>query len=154
MSILAYYLDVEVEVLDEYTDRKGVEWASVRALEGEPFVSRTKWFSWTAFAIVKRNELTDIQENPDSEPVCPNLLILALQQSDKKQWATSETIWIWGNKKQGAFLKNEGGFVRLCLVGISESTTIFWLNPNSWHWEIWTLVNTDYQKWIDKMRKE
>lgn len=83
--------------MDEYTDREGVEWASVKALDSEPFVSRTKWFTWSAYAIVKREELTKVQEYSDPpEPERPNLLILALLHSDKKQWATSETIWIWG----------------------------------------------------------
>ncbi|MFC2026260.1 hypothetical protein ACFLUC_03595, partial [Chloroflexota bacterium] len=116
MIILAYYKNVEVEVLDEYKDRKGVEWASIRALDGEPFVSRTKWFNWTAYTVVKRDELSDVQENPDPDSEHPNLLSLALQHSKKKQWATSETVWIWGDKKRSVFLKNEGGFVRLCLV--------------------------------------
>jgi hypothetical protein len=149
MTILAYYKDVEVEVLDKYTDKKGVEWASIRALDGEPFVSRTKWFTWTAYAVVERDDLMDVQENPDSEPKRPNLLRLSYKHADKKQWASSETVWVWGNRKCGAFLKNEGGFVRLCLVGIPESTTIFWLNTDNWQWDVWSLVNTNYRQWVE-----
>ena len=104
--------------------------------------------------VVVRDELSDVRENPDTEPDQPNLLSLALQHAEKKQWATSETIWIWGDKQRGAFFKNEGGFVRLCLVGIAESSTNYWLNPDSWRWEIWTLVNTDYRKWREKMKKD
>jgi hypothetical protein len=103
--------------------------------------------------VVVRDELSDVRENSDTEPDQPNLLSLALQHAEKKQWATSETVWIWGTKQKGAFLKNEGGFVRLCLVGISESTTIFWLNPDKRQWELWSLVNTDYRKWIEELKK-
>ncbi|MFC2026089.1 hypothetical protein ACFLUC_02720, partial [Chloroflexota bacterium] len=85
MTTLARYKDIDVGVLDEYKDRKGVEWASIRALEGEPFVSRTKWFTWTAYAVVKRDELTDVQENPNQEGERSNLLCLALQHADKNQ---------------------------------------------------------------------
>ena len=127
---------------------------SVRALYGAPFVSRPKCFTWTAYAIVKRDELTDVQENPNPEPERPLLQNLALEHEGKKQWASGETEWIWGDKQRGSFLKNEGGFVRLCLIGVSESTTIFWMNPHSWQWEMWPLLNTDYQKWVKGLNEK
>ncbi|MFC2026091.1 hypothetical protein ACFLUC_02730 [Chloroflexota bacterium] len=47
--------------------------------------------------VVVKDELSDVRENPDTDSEQPNLLSLALQHADKKQWATSETIWIWGD---------------------------------------------------------
>ena len=55
--IIARYKDSPVEVLDVYTDGAKVKWASVRALEGSPFIGGDRWPIRTVYTIAKVEDL-------------------------------------------------------------------------------------------------
>lgn len=74
-----------------------------------------------------------------------NLLAMALAYRDKRQWATSETVWLVPGK---VFLKNENCFVHLNLVGYRPYVTVFWLDLAAGTWRQWADVAADYERWV------
>lgn len=74
MTIIATFKpqNVKVEILDVF-EAGGAKLASVKAIEGRPFVGGDKWPVFTPFATVKAAEL-----GPVEEPQPVDLLTLAL----------------------------------------------------------------------------
>lgn len=148
MSIIATYQNHKVKVLDVYELKDGKK-ASVQALDGTPFVGGDKWPIPTAYAIVPADELESVEElQPNRNG--KKLLDLALNQ-ERPQWCSSESVWIWGDNKRGAFLKEGEGHVCLCLVGVRESCPVFWLDPYK-GWEVVPNVTNLYNRWVEKVR--
>jgi hypothetical protein len=143
----AIYRNIQVEILDTYK-AGNTKYVAVRAVEGKPFVGGNKWPTRTEYTTAEFDELYGITLNPQTEPAQPTLLSLALAYQDKSQWHSGESVWIWGDKHRGAFLKAEQGFVNLCLVGYRKSVTIFWLNPKTWKWEITRNAGINYHQWV------
>lgn len=161
MSIIAVFdKQFEVEVQDVYTVG-GVKLASVKAVEGKPFVGGDKWPIRTEYGTVRADLLTPAQpkQEPQPEPAkaaADNLLARALAAS-KPTWYAGESVWVWraaGPGKRGAFLKEEQGFINLCLAGKQASCTIFWLDPITWRWEVSKTVEKEYREWVQKVQKE
>lgn len=148
MTILAQYASKTVEVLDAWTDPAGVKQASVKALDGKPFVGGDKWPVRSEWGTVKAADLQDVHQDPQAAPAAPNLLAMALAAA-RQQWPSGETVWVYGRK---AFLKEQQGFVELCIVGKQASCKIFWLNPDTWSWEPVHNLNTRYSQWVEKVR--
>jgi hypothetical protein len=154
MSIVARftneYFDEPVEILDTW-ETGGVKMASVKALEGRPFVGGDKFPTWTAYKTVKAAELSDIRQNTRPTPTGKNLLDLALKQA-REQWHNGETVWLWKGKKSGAYLKNDGqGMVKLYLTDRQPGCVIFYLDRNGW--ELNNKVHTDYRRWLEAVQK-
>ena len=157
MTILARFQNQDVEILDVY-EANGVKMCSLRAVYGTPFVGGDRWPVWTAYTIAPAGELSEVHQErhpgeagAQAKPARPNLLDLALAQA-KPQWYTGETVWIWRNNgKGGAYLKNNGGFVSLCLTGHQPSCVIFYLLPIGWQTS--KVVKADYRKWVEKLQE-
>lgn len=147
MTILLYKpQNVKVEIDDDPYVMGGHTYIPVKAIEGKPFADGAKTTTRTAYKTVDAKDLSPIpQDTPKT------LLDLALA-AGKKQWSAGETIWIWGSRPRGAFLKEEQGWINLCLTGKQGSTPIFWLNPDSWQWEMVRDVKARYQSWRRKMQ--
>ena len=156
MCIIAFYGKEEVEVLDVY-EVGGVKLASVKALQGKPFVGGDKWPVASEWGTVKACELSKSQgeELGPAHPGKPNLLTLALEHQGKRQWYSGESVWLWRPSKQkGAYLKESGGFVSLSLVGKRAYCVIYWLDPITWTWEVSKSVGSEYQNWVKKVQAE
>ncbi len=145
---------VEVEVLDFYTCG-GVELASVEAVFGKPFVGGDKWAVRTPFAIVKTSDLIITKDDelqpaqPAEQPQPLNLLSLALAYADKRQWYSGEVLYIWGDHKRGgAYLKEEGGFVRLSITHYPHSCLVYWLGLDGW--AVSESLDKSYQTWATR----
>jgi hypothetical protein len=137
---------IEVVVLDRYPCG-GVELCSVRAAAGEPFVGGDKWPIKTAYATVKVADLTQEADQP------ANLLEMALAAA-KRQWYAGEVVWVWGDQRLGAFLKETSNdFVNLNLTGYDPFTPIFWMDPTTWAWAPIPKVEKHYRAWVKSYRK-
>jgi hypothetical protein len=126
MTIIATFKpqNVKVEILDVFEDL-----ASVKAIEGSPFIGGDKWPVSTPYATVKVAELQP-EQAPKPEPA--NLLTMALSKA-KRQWSAGEAVWIFKTDKySGAFLKECYGFVCLHIAGYGKSTPIFFLDGQNW----------------------
>lgn len=150
MTILAQFKNQPVEILDVY-DMPNGKVASLRALQGKPFVAGDKWPVWSEWTTAPVAELTDIHPQPETKPNNPTLLDLALAQA-KPQWYSGESVWVWRNGKRGAFLKAYTGEVCLHLTGYRPSLTVFVLTAQGWQ----AAHNLDraYQTWAAKAREE
>lgn len=148
MTIIAEYANVTVEILDGWQNPDGVSFASVKAVEGQPFVGGLCEPVRSAYRVVKAAELQNVHSDPQPAPAAPNLLAMALEYADKSQWSSGETVWIY---KRQVFLKEQQGFVHLCVVGKQASCKVFWLNADGWHWEPVHSVNTRYSQWVEKV---
>jgi hypothetical protein len=141
---------VEVEILDFY-ECGGVQLASVEAVSGKPFVGGNKWAVRTPFTIVKVSDLIIKQDEP-AQPQPLNLLTMALAYADKPQWYSGEVLYIWGDPKRGgAYLKEEGGFIRLNITHYPHSCLIFGLGLEGWF--VSESVNKSYQAWATRAQE-
>jgi hypothetical protein len=146
MSSIARYKKQLVEIQDQW-ESGGIQYASVKALHGEPFMGGDKWPIHTAQTNAPVDEL-----EPVIDPAHPaNLLALALQYTNKPQWYAGESIFIWGDRHRGAFLKEEGGFVRLSLINYDPSCLIFYLDREGW--TVSQRVQESYKSWARKARE-
>ena len=146
--IRAIYRKIPVEVLAEY-EAGDEKYAAIRAIEGRPFLRKDKWLTKTKYATIKLEELTDITHDTSFEPEKHNLLMMALAYVDKKQWYAGESVWLWRNGNKGAFLKeHDGMFVTLNIAGYREYLVVFWLNPETWSWEISRNLGANYYRWV------
>jgi hypothetical protein len=149
MASIARFKNIKVEVQDQY-ETGGILYASIKAWEGEPFVGGDKWPVKTAYTVVQVDELEHVELEPD-QVQADNLLALALRYSNKKQWYSGEVVRLWTNHSHYAFLKEEGGFVNLCITGYQPSCLIFWLSIDGW--QISQRVNESYYKWSNKAQE-
>jgi hypothetical protein len=146
MASIALYKSNKVEITDVY-ESGGIQYASVKACEGEPFVGGNKWPVRTAYTIAQVDELEPVNDDqPQTQP--NNLLALALQYAPKGQWYSGEIVYIFGNKKHGAYLRECGGFVKLMLTNYPPSCLIFWLSFDGW--QISGNVKESYNTWARK----
>ena len=156
MTILARFQNIDVEVLNSWTSSRG-KVALVQALSGQPFKSWTHggWAESDSTTVLA-DTLKDVRTDPQAEtkPNKPNLLTLALQHTDKKQWYAGEVVHLWKNGKRRAFLKEQHGFIHLCLTGEMASCCIFWLDPVTWSWEVSNNIESDYPNWVRKVRSK
>jgi hypothetical protein len=149
MLSIARFKTIRVEVQDQY-ECGGTLYATVKACEGEPFVGGNKWPVSTAYTIVQVDELEAIDIEPDQiQP--DSLLALALRYSSKKQWYSGEVVRIWTDHTRYAYLKEEGGFVKLSISDYQPSCLIFWLSIDGW--QISEQVNESYSKWSRKAQE-
>ena len=89
----------------------------------------------------------------NSKPNEANLLTMSLAYQDKQQWRAGESVWLWRNGNKGAFLKEEDGFfVTLNLTGYRRSIIVFYLNTNTWKWEVSRNLGSDYYQWVDECK--
>jgi hypothetical protein len=139
MTILAYQ-NTRVEVIETW-DQGGVTLAAVKACEGKPWADGAKTTTRTAYRTVKADEL---------QPVKQNLLGLALEFSNKQQWAAGESVWLWRSANNGAFLKEQCGQVCLCLVGQRANCPVFMLDPWRGGWQPVANLESKYQTWAKK----
>ena len=152
--IRAIYRKIPVEVLVEY-EAGDEKYAAIRAIKGKPFLRNDKWMTKTEYVTIKLDEVTDITPDPSTEPKKPNLLIMALNHVDKKQWYSGESVWLWRNGNKGAFLKEQDGmFVTLSITGYQEYLIVFWLNPETWRWEVSRNLGSNYYQWIDQYKND
>jgi hypothetical protein len=143
MSSIALYKNIRVEVTD-YWESGGIQYASIKSCEGEPFIAGNKWPVHTAYTIARVDELQPTELEPyQVQP--DNLLALALLYSSKKQWYSGEIIRLWKNGSRYAFLKEEDGFIKLSITGYQPSCLIFWLSIDGW--QISERVDESYFKW-------
>jgi hypothetical protein len=149
MSSIALFKNIKVEVTD-FWESGGIQYASIKACEGEPFIGGNKWPVYTAYAIAQVDELQPIALEPD-QVQADNLLALALLYSSKKQWYSGEVIRLWTNHTHFAYLKEEDGFVNLCISDYQPSCLIFWLSTEGW--QISQRVNESYYKWARKAQE-
>lgn len=153
MTIIARYIskNVSVEILDVFDSPEG-KLASVRALDGKPFVGGDKWRVATCFATVPAADLS-----PETQPEQPakvgctakpeaNLLTLALAAA-RSQWPNSETVWLVGGPRKGAYLVNVGGWVNLYVVGFGKPLPIFCLDPAAGEWKESRQLRKNYPVW-------
>jgi hypothetical protein len=149
---------VEVITLDFFTCG-GEQLVTVEALSGKPFVGGDKWAIATPFATVKTSDLIiepHEERAGDQEPVQQaeqpqplNLLTLALAYQSKRQWYSGEVLYIWGDHKRGgAYLKEEGGFVRLSITHYSHSCLVFWLDRDGW--AVSESLDKSYKTWATR----
>lgn len=149
MTIIAVYQNQKVEVLDTY-QAGGVNMASVKAIEGTPFVGGDKWAVKTEWATCPAADLADVRSD-HPQPARSTLLTQALAYQDKRQWSACESVWLWGVPgRRGAYLKEQEGFVHLCLVGKRQSCPIYYLNQNGW--QTCATVQTNYRHWAEAVR--
>jgi hypothetical protein len=149
MLSIARFKNVKVEIQDQY-ECGGILYATIKACEGEPFVGGDKWPIKTAYTICQVDEFQTVGTAPDQ--VQPdNLLNLALQYISKRQWYSGEVVRIWTDHTRYAFLKEEGGFVRLNVSGYQPSCLIFWLSVEGW--QVSEEVNESYYKWARKAQE-
>ena len=144
--IKATYRDVPVEVLDVY-QRGEQRFAAIHALDNQPFVV-DQWPVKARYATVEFDLLEELDSNliPGAKPL--TLLDIALTYWSKRQWSAGESIWLWRNGNQGAFLKEEAGlFVTLSVTGYRESLNVFQLIPGVWDWELCRDLELRYQLW-------
>ena len=147
----AVYRNIPVEVLGTY-EIKGETYAAIRVTEGKPFFEWKKMPISTEYKTVRLNELSDFSEEPKPLSEKSKMLAMALAYKNKKQWYSGESVWLWRNCNQGVFLKEQNGFVNLCLTDEPEYVIVFWLNPDSWDWEISRNIGVDYFKWVDYLK--
>jgi hypothetical protein len=147
----ATYKNISVEIIHVY-DVGDVKHATVRAIEGKPFLAWGKFPTRTSYATTTMNELSDIIPDPKPEPVVPNLLSLALEYRDKQQWSAGEVVDLWGDQKCSAFLKEANCIVNLYLTGLSRSVTVFFLDLNNGEWKESRTLGADYQYWVDSIK--
>lgn len=163
MSILARFQNHPVEVIDVFPGSSGIKLATVRALQGKPFMSWTHggWCE-SDTANLPAELLKDVSPppQPDNQPdntlQARNLLDLALAQ-ERPQWQNGESVWIWHDSKSrnggksGAFLKAYSGEVCLHLTGFTPALRVFWLDVHGW--QVCRNVRADYQSWAAKARE-
>ena len=145
MTSIAHYKDEAVEILDRWTSG-GQEFATVRAINGSPFVGGDKWPIRTPFANVKVEELeADPQADTEQRP---NLLTMALRYQDRRQWYSGEAIHLMTDK-QGrplAWLKNLDGEVWLQVKTCRKSCLVYFLDPED-GWQVNPYLTMDYKSW-------
>jgi len=141
---------IPVEVLESY-ECGGIQLANVKAVEGQPFVGGDRWPVRSEYTTVHLDQLT-----PPSAPqeTKPNLLALAMAYSTKRQWSAGESVWIWDKRPKGAFLKETGGFVELCVAGLPWSCPVFYFDPGAYAWQPVANVQEQYAKWVNAARNE
>jgi hypothetical protein len=144
----AIYKDVPVDILIVY-NVGDVKHATVRAIEGKPFLAWGKFPTKTSYATTTLDELRDIIPDPEPEPAAPNLLSLVLEHRYKQQWHAGEAVWLWGDRQCGAFLKEVNCAVNLYLVGVSHGVTIFILDLHTRRWDVSRTSGADYHQWVD-----
>ena len=147
----ASYRNIQVEVLVEY-EFGNEKYAAIRATEGKPFHSKDEWLSKTEYVTVRISDLTDVQYESENESEDSNILNRALAYSHKKQWSSGESIWLWRNGNKGVFLKEQDGFVALNITGYREYLIVFWLNPETWSWEVSRNLGAKYYQWFDQYK--
>jgi hypothetical protein len=143
---------VNVEIQDVF-DCCGIKLACIRALDGKPFVSGDKWPVATSYTTVPASDLSDIKESTDGRPQSANLLIMALAAA-RPQWPNSESVWLVGNPRNGAYLKNVDGWVYLFVIGVSNGLPIFYFDPALWKWKECRQVREDYLNWAAEAKHE
>ena len=150
MTILAQFQNQNVEILDTY-QAGGVTMASVKAIEGTPFVGGNDRPTRTAYTTCKADELAGVHsDQPQAEQTQQtNLLALALAQA-KPQWHSGESIWIWRGARCGAFLKNMGDFIRLYLTDRDPGLVVFYLTLTGW--QPAANLESNYQAWTLKVK--
>lgn len=152
MTILAHYkteyFDEPVEVLDTWDTPKG-KYASVKAITGKPFIGGDKWPVHTEYTTTPITNLLDIHQDQPAASTQKSLIDLALEQA-RAQWHNGQTVWIWKGNHAGAYLKNLGGQVKLCLTDRQPSCLIFILTMNGW--EMNNKVQTDYRCWLEAVQ--
>jgi hypothetical protein len=147
----ATYKNIPVDILHVY-DVGDVKHATVRAVEGKPFLAWGKFPTRTRYATTTMDELSDIIQDPHAEPAVPNLLSLALEYRSKQQWSAGEVVCLWGGRECEAFLKEENCIVNLCLTGLSRSVTVFFLDLRTGEWKESRTLGADYQYWVDSIK--
>ncbi len=146
---------VQVEVLSTWQGGSG-KLATVRAVAGgQPFAAWTHggWSS-SDFANVRADLLKNVRQETQPAPAAPktdNLLALALAYQGKEQWRCSETVYLWGDKRRGAYLKANHGCVALCVTGYDPITPIFVLCPGQ-GWTVAPDVERKYRTWAEQAR--
>jgi hypothetical protein len=148
----AIFRNVHVEVLVEY-EYGDEKIAAIRALEGKPFHRKDEWSSITEYATVSFSDLNDVQYESENEDENPTILEMAFEYSTKTQWYSGESVWLWRNGNRGVFLKEHGGFVTLNITGYREYLNVFWLNPETWRWEVSRELGVNYYQWIEKYKE-
>lgn len=135
-----------------YSETRRCKVASVHALKGEPFPQATHGgWAYSASTTVRVECLSNVHQDPP-EPATPTLLDLAIA-AERAQWPAGEVVYLWGDKKCGAFLKEQGGTVNLCLIGYGPSCSIFWLDWTLPGWQVYENVTDRYQKWVQKYQE-
>ena len=152
--IRAIYRKIPVEVLAEY-EAGDEKYAAIRAIDGKLFLRKDKWMTKTEYATVRFEELTELTPEPIMKTETSNLLEMALEYADKQQWYAGESVWLWRNGNKGAFLKEEDGmFVTLNITGYRQYLVIYWLNSETWRWEISRNLGANYYQWIDQYKED
>ena len=150
----ATYREIPVEILTKF-NIGNEKFVVIKAIEGKPFQSKESLMARSKYASVNLDELIDIEpdSNPESDDL--NLLDMALAHTDKQQWYSGESVWLWRNGNRGAFLKEMGGFfVTLNLIGFREHLIVFRLNPKTWIWEVSQNVFVKYYQWKDQYEED
>ena len=135
-----------MEVLDIY--QRGEErFAAIHALDDEPFVV-DQWPVQARYATVEFDLLEELDSDLINGAKPLTLLDIALTYWAKRKWYAGESIWLWRNGNNGAFLKEEAGmFVTLNVTDYRESLNIFQLIPGKWEWEPCHDLELKYQLW-------
>jgi hypothetical protein len=129
-------------------------WATVEAYEGEPFEAAQYGYTDLVTIPVTRfqpafQKLTDKPAEPKRQSM--TLLDLAMA-AEKEQWHSGESVWIWGNKQQGAFLKQDRACeVVLYLVGVQRGCLIF-TNTITAGWQPVPDLARRYANWMSKVK--
>jgi hypothetical protein len=148
----AIYRNIRVEILVEY-ESSNEKYAAIRAIEGKPFHTKDKWSSITEYATVSYSDLTDVQYGSENESEKSTILDMALAFSNKKQWSSGESIWLWRNAYKGVYLKEQDGFVALNITEYRESLIVYWLDPKTWTWKISRNLGVNYYQWIERYKE-
>lgn len=147
--ITAVYRKVPVEILDLYESQK-IKYAAIRSLDNKPF-EIDRWPVKARYATVKTDMLNKITPGLPLEIKNLNLLEMSLTYRVKRQWYAGESIWLWRNDNEGAFLKEELGlFVSLNVTGFRDYLHIFYLNHETWKWELCNELESKYKRWAEK----
>ena len=140
------FQNIPVELIDRPYEMGGNKWVAIKAMKGEPFADGAKTTTRTAYLTVNVKDLQPIGGKP-------NLLTMALSQ-ERKQWPTSELVWLWGNRgKSGAYLKNDDCVITLNLIGYRKSLPVFVLDLNTNKWVKARDLETKYRAWANGYRQ-
>ncbi len=152
MNVKATYKGVPVEVLDIY--QRGEQlFAAIHAQDDEPLVV-DQWPVNARYATVALELLEDLDSDLLNGARPLTLLDIALTYWSKRQWSAGESIWLWRNGDQGAFLKEEAGlFVTLNVTGYRESINVFHIDPETWEWELCRDLGRNYPLWAARAQE-
>jgi hypothetical protein len=104
--------------------------------------------------ITNTNTSTTITRSNIEQPKTHLTILDLARAAAKEQWSTGESQWIWGDKANGAYLKNVTGYIRLYLTRRGAPGLNIFMLGSEHNWVEVKGLDAKYAAWKEKVNQD